>query len=493
MSRFGRGWGRVLALGLALGVVGCGSGGSAASPAAPQGARTIASVRWVPETVAAYNSQPVRLAGGGDDYLMILSEPSRAGGNATVRLNGGTRPVPPLPSQEGRALVPGGRRHVPVTRWNALLDGGRGRGLAGATPTRQASDPALGSARQFWVYGDEGYTLVTATLREKGRHSLLYVDDATEAGALTAANIADLRAKFDNEIYPTDTALLGPTGDIDRNGRVVILVSPAVDSTSAGYVNTDDLRPGAGHDAELLYIAAPRPSAGQTYAQLRESVHATMAHELVHLIVGHHKWQLGDEEGWLNEGMAFVTEQANGYLEVLGGIPDLTAWYFSAPEQYTARETRPDYALGHAGVNYLFARYLADRFGEGVLGRLVRSRMTGEQNVRLATGHSYATLQPEFAAALALAGTGKNDDPRYALPSFNPRGEYKSMPYQLTGPATTELAAASGRPAVAISWPRGGLRYVWLTDLPPSGALIQFSTTDTRAQATFLRAPVGWR
>ncbi len=483
MGRCGRALRGLLALGLVLGVVGCGSGGSSSAPVAPQGGRTVASVRGVPETIAVYNSRPVRVAGGGDDYLLILSEPSPAGGTASIQVNGGTTPLPLLPpiEAEERRSRPG--RRVAMTGWTGLLDGELGRAA-----TRPVVAPVVGSARRFKAEAGGG-GVVTATLREKGRHALIYVDDETEAGALTAADLAELRAKFDDEIYPTDTTRLGPTGDFDRNGGVILLITPAVIEGVNGYFNEEDMVPGQGNDADMLYIAAPQPSEGQTYDLLRHTVQATVAHELAHLISFNHKAAVGGEETWLDEGYGQIAEQLNGFLDSPNSAAAYAEFYLAAPEQYTARQLDFNYEFGHAAAGYLFVRYLTDRFGDGALRGLVRIREKGVANVRQVTGQAYAALQPQFGAALFLAGTGLSADPRYSLPGFNPRADYPGAEVSLEGPRQTTLSAAGGRPQATIAWQRGGLRYVRLTQVPAGGTQLHLSTRDTAVQATFVRIP----
>ncbi len=469
----------LLALGLLVGLAGCGGGGGGGG-STPTGGRPIATARGVPQTITVRNSPAYRLGGGGDDYLLILSEPYGAGGTASVRLNGGTTTLPLLGS---RAPEAGAGRHVPIATWNNLLAGR----LGSEPPTRQLSDPPIGSQRRFTVLTGED-RLVTATLREKGRHCLLYVDNATAAGALTAANMADLRRDFDDHIYPTTTGALGPTGDVDGNNKVIFLLTPTLPLTGYGYFYPGDLL-GANNSADMLYMTVPRPHLNLTYERLRSGLLATMAHELAHLINFNHKKGIGSEESWLNEGLSFVSEQLNGYLDSVGGSPENVAYYFRSPERYTGRELSGDYLDGHAGVNYLFVRYLADRFGEDVLPRLVTSRLRGQENVRQATGQEYAVLQPQFAAALYLSGTGLSADPRYQLTGFDTRGEYPLVGAKLHGPQQTVLSAASGQPRAAITWARGGLRYLRFTRVPAAGAYIQLSTADATIQATFLRLP----
>lgn len=58
------------------------------------------------------------------------------------------------------------------------------------------------------------------------------------------------------------------------------------------------------------------------------------------------------------------------------------------------------------GFAYLYARYLVDRFGIGVLQKLTQSALTGTANVAEATGVSWTQIMRDFGLMLAVSGTG---------------------------------------------------------------------------------------
>ena len=227
-----------VAAAFAAALCGCGGGGSSTPPEVT--GTLVASTRAVPETVSVASSPTVRVAGGGDDYLLILSESAGTIGSATVTVNGGTNSLPLLDARRSAGV----RRHIPTASW------GLGLGPSRAVE-RAETDPAVGSTRTFNVV--EGSTpTVTATLRTKGTHCLLYVDNSTVVGAFTDDDLVDLREEFDSQIYATDTSLFGATGDVDGNGRIILLFTPTIRDGGYGYFYPADVA-GAGNQADMLY------------------------------------------------------------------------------------------------------------------------------------------------------------------------------------------------------------------------------------------------
>ncbi|MBI5834520.1 MAG: zinc ribbon domain-containing protein [Armatimonadetes bacterium] len=469
-------WRRIAVVATATALVaGCGGGGST-TPTDVTGT-LIAQTRAVPETVSVASSPTVRVVGG-DDYLLILSESAGSTGNASVTVNGGGTNLALLDARRST----GPRRHTPTASWGL---GGLGQTRA---ENRAEPDPAVGSSRTFSVVEGSQPT-VTATLKAKGTHCLLYVDDSTVAGAFTDANLLDMRDTFDNQIYSTNTGIYGATGDVDSNGRIILLFTPTIRAGGYGYFYPSDVL-GAGNNADMLYARVPSPSNGQTFAVLRTGLLATMAHELAHLINFHYKRADGGEESWLNEGLSFACEQLNGWLDSAGGSPENVAAYFRSPERYTLHELTGNYDDGHAGAGFLFVRYLEDRFGQNIIGRLVTSSEVGQANVTAAAGVAYTTLMTDAAAAWYLAGTGLTTDTRWSLPGFDTHGTYPVESVSLSGPKATRVSAANSRPAFTASFARGGLRYVRLTNVPAAGAMFALTTSSgAQVRATFVRIP----
>src|SRR5207244_10996320 len=68
-----------------------------------------------------------------------------------------------------------------------------------------------------------------ATAKTVGVHVAVHVDNASR-DTLTTADHDSVAAVFDTLRYPTDTAAFGRESDIDRNGLVLVLMTPKVNS-----------------------------------------------------------------------------------------------------------------------------------------------------------------------------------------------------------------------------------------------------------------------
>jgi len=455
---------------LALALAGCGGGGKPA---------TVTAQRGVPLFHTVGRGLALTLPGG-DDYVLALVSTAGASGSVTAYLNGGGDLLPPLTVTRAA----GRRRHRPQVELPPVARAAAARAASRALP-------AVGSQRTFAVL--EGPTReVTATLRASGEHCLLYVDNSTAPGVLTDADLADLRQQFDSSIYPTDTSVFGPASDVDGNGRLIVLFTPTVDPNGFGYFYAGDVMSGYGNNADMFYALVPRPERGDTYASLRTAILATLWHEFQHLINYNNKVLVrfgSDEESWLNEGLSFNAEYVGGLLDTDGGPPERVGRWLSSPESFTLLNRTVPYQHGHAGIGFLFVRWLVERYGQEVLGKLVRSGLTGVANVEAATGHPLATLWPRCAAAVYLTGTGLSNDAQCNLATFNPRGAYE-FGGQLHGPGLTPVDAASGTPRAEVAWARGGVRYLRLTGAPAGGLNLALNSTDgDNTVVTVIRIP----
>jgi hypothetical protein len=110
------------------------------------------------------------------------------------------------------------------------------------TSTAAAAPLSLGSARAFHVLANStgtAFSTVGARLSYAGNAVLLYVDTLAPANGFTPAQLQAFGQLFDQTLYPIDTAAFGPPSDIDHNGRVIMLMSPAVNAlTSASTCQT---------------------------------------------------------------------------------------------------------------------------------------------------------------------------------------------------------------------------------------------------------------
>ena len=114
-----------------------------------------------------------------------------------------------------------------------------------------------------------------------------------------------------------------------------------------------------------------------------------------------------EEEGWLDEAIAHLAEDAHGFSP--SNIDYRISAFLSSPERYglvvddyfTANLFR---SHGHRGSTYLFLRWCADRYGPELVPRLVGSPLRGVANVEAATGATFAELFRRWSLALFRSG-----------------------------------------------------------------------------------------
>jgi hypothetical protein len=307
-----------------------------------------------------------------------------------------------------------------------------GPGEGDAAAAVFAPDPAVGDRRDFNVLTEGGGTRRTsATVRMLSQRAIVYVDDGAPQGGPTAADLSYITSLFDDPIHTTETTVFGPPSDIDGNGRVIILFTPAVNQLTgtadagfiAGYFHGCDLvaatRCSATNRGEILYSMVPDPSGefGRSRSRdlVRLTVPAVLAHEFQHMISFSRKNDRLDVL-WLSEGLAHAAENLVGaVLAQRGDI--LAAPEFQRPNYiraglYLARtaqtplvaEASPG-ALEQRGAAWLLVEYIAGHYGGNVLlGRLTSSAESGADNIEQSTGVPWSAIFAGFSTALWADG-----------------------------------------------------------------------------------------
>ncbi len=106
----------------------------------------------------------------------------------------------------------------------------------GAAPSAAAvAPPAVNSQRQFNVIANTSapftFTQVTATAKYVGRKVAIYLDDAAPASGYSQSDLDATGNLFDTQMYAVDSAAFGTESDIDGNGVVAVLLSPAINES----------------------------------------------------------------------------------------------------------------------------------------------------------------------------------------------------------------------------------------------------------------------
>ena len=305
--------------------------------------------------------------------------------------------------------------------------------------------------REFFVFSNingstvnpDDFTLVTADLKFEGDHTLLYLDQRTHFSCIDDSEAYDLGLKFEDHIYPTNTASFGSESDINHDGKVVILLTPIVNEMTpqggassgyiAGFFLPSDLLPtfvptGASNGMEIYYSFVPDPyppEYGNVYEKERalEVIEGVIAHEFQHMIMFNYRvLKFGNgydgtymAELWVDEGLAHIAEDLNGHDESNIGRANL---FLNDPSDVTLIQGGD--VLAERGASFLFFRYLGDRFGDGIYRDIVQTKKTGTDNIEYVTGLDFKELFSDWAATMYFEDREVTPvDPKYTYTSID--------------------------------------------------------------------------
>jgi hypothetical protein len=321
-----------------------------------------------------------------------------------------------------------------------------------------APPPAVGSLRSFRAVAAldlSSYTDITARLAYSGDHLLLYVD--TVGGGFSDQQYQALGTLFDQNLYPIAVSAFGSESDLDHNGHILAVFTPAVNRLIAaqtcagngyvtGFFNGNDLlvQNANSNKAEVFFSFIPDSggafSCPHTATDALRILPGTFIHELQHMISfnQHVLARLGDvEETWLNEGLSHIAEElASKFYEAKFPAPSgrstttqlfpdsagpfiapqlLNAYaYLNSTRVHSVTSYNGAGSLEERGATWLFLRWLAEQKGEALFGRLVQTSKTGIANVEDKAGEPFGALFGDFS--LALYTDSVPGQPRSAVP-----------------------------------------------------------------------------
>lgn len=245
-----------------------------------------------------------------------------------------------------------------------------------------------------------------APLRYVGRTVAIYVDGPPDQHQ---ARIDSLGAAFDDSIFPTNSALYGPTTDRDANGVVYIIMSPEL--KGIGGVYCDSIRIAG---VEVFHaVWNPQDPIDRTLG--------TLAHEHQHVVNA--SWHfasrgaIGDER-WLNEALSYSAEPRNGYW----GAPLVRVWQFLSGQNGGVGMLPFQYASHFNDEYMMLLTYLGDRFGPEFYRRLGSSGLWGPRNVSEAAGLPFDSLVRDWLVASGVSGRDPDIPERYRYRTFDLHG-----------------------------------------------------------------------
>ena len=363
--------------------------------------------------------------------------------------------------------------------------------------------------------------------------ALIFEDVTNPSGGFTAEEYQEIANSFDNLIWPVVTGNFGEPSDNDRNGRVIILYTRAVNemtpansgSVFGGFYYGRDLYPrvangrlGAckgSNEAEMFYLLAPDPNGEvnnnkRSKETVRRSTQGTVAHELQHLINASRRLfvQLTNtgEETWLNEGLSHIAEElvfhaaaGTAPLQNLGGsdirastqrvdaFNSFSGANFGRYRSYLEAGAgqspiQSDDDLATRGSAWSFLRYSADRKPGDDRDHwfaLVNSTTRGLANFEAVFGADAVEWLRDWSVSVYADDAVAGVDPRFTTPSWNFRSVYPLITSPARYPLRVDTLVAGTPRTIAVSAgsaaylrfavPAGGTADV-RTSLPGTGA-----------------------
>jgi hypothetical protein len=169
------------------------------------------------------------------------------------------------------------------------------------------------------------FTTITARVRKIGNRAIIVEDEANPI-LLDQAVFDQAAADFD-PIYDLNVEQFGPVGDMDGNGRLVIVVTREVNrapSPPLGFVTAANLFPttqcAGSNEGEYFFMRGPDPDGlftptGYSVAALRNDFFRLLVHEFAHNIQTARRMAVGGPfmPSWLAEGLAVAAQEVVGF------------------------------------------------------------------------------------------------------------------------------------------------------------------------------------
>lgn len=351
-------------------------------------------------------------------------------------------------------------------------------------------DVLVGSTMQLNVNVKEScsnVTLVNATVKAVSARAIVVNDDRNPSGAsgFTNADFQFFANVFDLQVWPVDTDNFGIPTDIDKNGRVILFFTTAVNALTpsnqnsfvGGFFFGRDIVPkttpcnqaGTTHyigsnEAEMFYLLAPDPDGTinknkRSVSFVKSITTGTVAHEFQHLInFSRHYSNLNltqfsaFEETFLDEGLSHIAEELN-YYAATGRSPrtniDANTFvspsdaylafgyqnavrfsdYLKNPDRYPPYSALADTSLAVRGGIWSFLRYATDLRASSVAEKTTWFQLVnpttdvqGIANLKAVYGSDLLAKMHNWAVANYLDDAGvPSTQPELQHPSWNTR------------------------------------------------------------------------
>ena len=255
--------------------------------------------------------------------------------------------------------------------------------------------------RVFWVYNYaiEGYCEVNSRLLATGDSCYIYMDEECipKLGEESImARVDEVCHEFDNIIYPGVIDLSGhpngTMGDIDGDPKIFILFTDCHNY----YSEANEIEHNISNRCEMFYINY------RLYPHYL--LYTIMAHEFQHLIWFNNEW---DEPPFTLEALSQYAMYHTGYLGPYNNLAPQVASFLPHPENSPLYwNNDEDY-----GSVYLFAFYIAEKYGVQILRDLINESSDGPQGIEAvlqSAGHdvTFNELFMNWITALSIDELG---------------------------------------------------------------------------------------
>ena len=245
----------------------------------------------------------------------------------------------------------------------------------------------------------------------EGSRVIFYSEETNPMIAEIAKSVVEY---VDRVVIPEESRLFGPIPDTDKNGKIILLATSAVNHFSndpgqitGGFFASNDLTQNKGSNhADILYLYLPKPKARGGVYDLAEEYQALLneviVHELQHMInYNAHREHGGSVESvWLNEGLSHWAEEHFGYSRS-NSIRGRK--FLESPEPTSLMGgVNP---LAQRGAAFLFVKYLVDTSDDPMIMRkLVSTGRVSTANVEHAVGRSFDAVMRGWSEHLYVDG-----------------------------------------------------------------------------------------
>jgi hypothetical protein len=539
---------------LLLGCVATGCGGDRSSPDVPKDVISLdlGGVRDVALAAAA----PMHIGGGsaGAEFTLIAQYPApspTAGISLTISGDHLTPVVGP-PSPLILGPTPGALRDLRMRESRGTLQSSLNQRAAAALASRIGAEKARTDAARVPPFSTMAVPTVGTEMTlnvsldacgtpalHAGRvvvvsdHLIIVEDEANPPGGYSADDYASIANEYETFALPVLKENFGDPTDIDGNGRVIALVTRAVNELNpagspaiSSFYYARDLVPKTGslscagsNEAELIYLMTPDPGGTINQnvidaANARRKASGDLPHAFVHMVDYGNRLVVQQttafEDLGVLEGLADIAEELLFYkASGLGPRQNITSEVLLASSArkdafnlYVANDlgrlgaylmstesTGPmgGETVASSGAAWEFLRYLADRSSvpEATVWRgVVSSTLRGAATLAAATQLDIAAAERDWATAQYTDDAGLPVTMVLTLASWNFRSIFPALKNPISLPlATHDLSTSS---PLSLHMNEGGASYIRLA--VPAGQIssLTVSTIATGVQAAGL-------